>query len=43
MAFDRLLRAPLVVQAGEPPVGLLAAALTLRWMAAGASPATADE
>ncbi|MCU1455193.1 MAG: hypothetical protein JWN46_3339 [Acidimicrobiales bacterium] len=42
-AFQRLLRLPLAVQAGAPLVGLLLAALTLRWLAGGASPATSDE
>ena len=41
--FEQLLRAPLWVQAVAPTLGLAAAALTLRWVARGASPATAEE
>ncbi len=41
--FERLLEAPLAVQAIAPALGLAAAALALRWVARGASPATADE
>ncbi len=41
--FERLLDAPLWAQALGPTVGLTAAALTLRWLAGGASPSTADE
>ncbi len=41
--FERLLDAPLAVQALAPAVGLAAAALTLRWLAGGASPSMADE
>ena len=41
--FERLLDAPLVVQAFAPMLGLVAAALTLRWVAGGASGATTEE
>lgn len=41
--FGALLRAPLWVQAVAPAAGLALAALALRWIARGASPATADE
>jgi CIC family chloride channel protein len=41
--LERFLGAPIVVQAVVPGVGLAAAALALRWMAAGASPATSDD
>jgi CIC family chloride channel protein len=41
--LDLLLEQPLVVQAFGPLVGLLLAAAALRWLAGGATPATADE
>lgn len=41
--FLRLLDAPLAVQALAPLAGLLLAAASLRWLAGGASPSTADE
>jgi len=41
--YDRLVTAPLAVQALGPFVGLVVAALALRYLAGGASPATADE
>ncbi|MEY2456408.1 MAG: chloride channel protein family [Acidimicrobiaceae bacterium] len=41
--FDRLLEAPLWVQAVGPAIGLAVAAVLLRWPARGASPSTADE
>lgn len=41
--FDRVLRLPVAVQIGVPTVGLGVAALALRLLAGGASPATADE
>jgi CIC family chloride channel protein len=41
--YERLTTTPLVVQAGVPVVGLAVAALALWWLAAGASPSTADE
>ena len=41
--FDAVLRLPVVLQAGAPIVGLIGAAAALRWVANGASPATADE
>ncbi len=41
--FDRVLRAPLWFQAGAPALGLLIAAVILRTIGRGASPATADE
>jgi CIC family chloride channel protein len=41
--FDRLLDAPLWIQAVGPALGLAVAAALLRWPARGASPATADE
>src|SRR3954467_2553952 len=41
--FDHLLDAPLWVQAVGPVAGLVVAALALRYLSAGASPATADE
>lgn len=41
--FERLLEAPLWLQAIGPAVGLALAAVALRWIGRGASPATADE
>ena len=41
--FDRILTAPLAVQAAAPAVGLLFAAVALRYLGRGASPATSDE
>jgi CIC family chloride channel protein len=41
--FDHLLQAPLAVQVGAPLVGLALATLLLRFLANGATPATADE
>src|SRR5579871_2083426 len=41
--FDHLLEAPLAVQLAAPLAGLLLAALILRHLAGGATPATADE
>jgi CIC family chloride channel protein len=41
--FDRLLDAPLWLQAVGPALGLAVAAVLLRWPGRGASPATADE
>jgi len=41
--FDHLLRAPLAVRVLAPLLGLSLAALALRFVAAGASPGTADE
>ncbi|MDQ6617561.1 MAG: chloride channel protein, partial [Actinomycetota bacterium] len=41
--FDHLLQTPLALQVLAPVVGLVLAALALRFLAAGASPATADE
>ncbi|MDP9073854.1 MAG: chloride channel protein, partial [Actinomycetota bacterium] len=41
--FDRLRRAPLAAQVVAPMVGLALAALALRFVAAGATPSTADE
>ncbi len=41
--YDRLIGAPLALQAIAPLLGLVVAALALRFLAAGASPATADE
>lgn len=41
--YDHLTEAPLAVQAIGPLLGLAVAALALRFLAAGASPATADE
>ncbi len=40
--FERLLEAPLAVQALALPLGLVLCALALRFVAAGASPATSD-
>lgn len=42
-SFERLHDAPLGVQAFAPMLGLVAAALALRWVAGGASSGTADE
>jgi len=41
--LNRLTSGPVWVQAAGPAVGLLVAAAALRWLAGGASPATADE
>ena len=41
--FDRILDAPLWVQAISPAVGLTIAALILRWWGKGTTPSTADE
>lgn len=41
--LDRLVTLPVPVQVVAPAVGLVAAALALRWVAAGADPSTADE
>lgn len=41
--YERLLEAPLAVQAAAPAVGLALAALALRFLAGGAGPGTADE
>src|SRR4051794_31074806 len=41
--FDRILDAPLWVQAIAPAVGLTIAALILRWWGRGTTPSTADE
>ncbi len=41
--FEHLFEAPLWLQAAGPALGLTVAALSLRWLAGGASPATADE
>ncbi len=41
--LDSVLRAPLVLRAVAPLVGLLVAAAALRWLAGGATPSTADE
>lgn len=41
--FERVIEAPLVVQAFAPTAGLVAAVLALRFLAGGASPSTADE
>ncbi|MCU1460679.1 MAG: hypothetical protein JWO37_754 [Acidimicrobiales bacterium] len=41
--FDRVLQQPPWVQAAAPLIGLLAAGAALRWLASGATPATADE
>lgn len=41
--FDKVLEAPLAIQAGAPLVGLALTALALRFLAAGASPANTDE
>ena len=41
--FDHLLRGPLWLRVVAPLVGLGLAAAALRWLAAGATPATADE
>src|SRR3954462_7500032 len=41
--FEHLLEQPRWVKATAPLVGLLAAAALLRWVAGGATPATADE
>ena len=41
--FEHVTHSPLAVQAAAPLVGLLLAAASLRWLAAGASPSTADE
>ena len=41
--YDRLVTAPLVVQAGAPLVGFVLAALSLRYLAQRATPSTADE
>ncbi|HSS10076.1 MAG TPA: chloride channel protein [Acidimicrobiales bacterium] len=42
--FERgVLTAPLALQVAAPACGLVLAALALRWLAAGASPSTADE
>ncbi|MDQ6617382.1 MAG: chloride channel protein [Actinomycetota bacterium] len=41
--FDRLLQAPLALQVLAPVAGLVLAAVALRFLAAGASTATADE
>ena len=41
--FERVVAAPLAVQAAALVVGLLAAAAALAWIAGGATPATADE
>ncbi|MDQ1396713.1 MAG: chloride channel protein family [Acidimicrobiaceae bacterium] len=43
VTFERITHAPVAVQAGAPLVGLLLAAAALRWLAAGATPSTADE
>jgi CIC family chloride channel protein len=43
VAFERLLEADLWVIAVMPVVGLIVAALVLRWVGGGASPATSDE
>ena len=43
LAFDHLTDTPLAVQAVAPLIGLVLAALSLRWLAGGASPATSDE
>lgn len=40
--LERLFTAPLAIQAAAPVVGLAVAALSLRWIAGGANPATAD-
>ena len=42
-ALERLYEAPVVVQVLAPGIGLILAALALRWLAAGASPSTSDE
>jgi CIC family chloride channel protein len=41
--FEHVLRGPLWLQAVGPVLGLTVAALSLRWLAGSASPATADE
>jgi CIC family chloride channel protein len=41
--FERLLRQPRWVQGAAPLAGLLLAAALLRWLAAGATPATSDD
>ncbi len=41
--LDRLLTAPVWVQAGAPTIGLVLTAFALRYLAAGASPATSEE
>jgi CIC family chloride channel protein len=40
--LEHLFDAPLAIQAAAPVVGLAVAALSLRWIAGGANPATAD-
>ena len=40
--LERLFEAPLAIQAAAPLAGLAVAALSLRWIAGGANPATAD-
>jgi CIC family chloride channel protein len=42
-ALDRLSELPLAVQVVAPGIGLILAALALRWLADGASPSTSDE
>ena len=42
-ALDHLYDLPVAVQVVAPGVGLIVAALALRWLAAGASPSTSDE
>ena len=42
-ALERLYQSPVPVQVIAPGVGLILAALGLRWLAAGASPSTSDE
>jgi len=41
--LERLYELPVAVQAGAPCVGLVLAALALRWLAHGAGPSTSDE
>src|SRR5436309_1102855 len=43
VVLDRLLRAPLAVQALGPLAGLALAGLALRYLAAGATPSSSDE
>lgn len=42
-ALERLYELPVAAQVAAPGVGLIVAALALRWLAAGASPSTSDE
>ncbi len=42
-ALDHLYDLPIAVQVVAPGIGLIVAALALRWLAAGASPSTSDE